>query len=272
MDFNRAALKADARAAIGTAKPHPMMVTLVFRLATAGLTVLVMFIALASGSGTLTDALAGAALGLGFYPEGLLTRGQLLIMIFLNLVMGLFSAVMGVGYTAYGMHLARRERADYQDLIDSFGITGRILRTMLLTFVLVVLWLIPYGVMMTAVLAVTIQRLDFYGLMAVYFLLVLGMIVYGYLIELRYAMTYFFLLDEPEMGVREAVRSSVQVMRGWKWTYCKLQLSFLGWALLSCMTMGVLGLWLSPYEAATYTNFYDFITSRRSTARIRPEW
>lgn len=38
-----------------------------------------------------------------------------------------------------------------------------------------------------------------------------------------------------------------------------LDLSFLGWILLTPFTLGILGLWLNPYMGAAEANFYDYV-------------
>lgn len=37
-----------------------------------------------------------------------------------------------------------------------------------------------------------------------------------------------------------------------------MDLSFLGWEILSVLTLGILGLWVSPYIAASEANFYHW--------------
>lgn len=46
------------------------------------------------------------------------------------------------------------------------------------------------------------------------------------------------------------------MMKGSKWEYFVLMLSFLGWDLLTGRTLCVGSLWLKPYKHATYANYY----------------
>jgi uncharacterized membrane protein len=59
----------------------------------------------------------------------------------------------------------------------------------------------------------------------------LGSLWIGY----RYAMAPYLLIDHPELGASAAVRESVAMMKGWKWEFCKLDLSFLGWHLINAL-------------------------------------
>lgn len=45
-------------------------------------------------------------------------------------------------------------------------------------------------------------------------------------------------------------------MQGHKWELFVLDLSFIGWAILSGLTLGIGFIWLIPYEQATKANFY----------------
>ena len=46
-------------------------------------------------------------------------------------------------------------------------------------------------------------------------------------------------------------------MRGHKWEAFVLELSFLGWDILSLFTCGILNVfWVMPYKHATYAEFY----------------
>ena len=48
-------------------------------------------------------------------------------------------------------------------------------------------------------------------------------------------------------------------MRGHKFDYFALQLSFIGWAILACLTFGIGFLWLIPYIQLTSIEFYRYI-------------
>ena len=48
-------------------------------------------------------------------------------------------------------------------------------------------------------------------------------------------MAPYLLIDHPELGASAAVRESVAMMKGWKWEFCKLDLSFLGWHLINAL-------------------------------------
>ena len=95
-------------------------------------------------------------------------------------------------------------------------------------------------------------------LMYVYtFLWTLLLIVPGIIKGFSYAMTPFILKDNPNMKNNEAIELSMAMMDGHKWDLFCLELSFIGWALLCILTLGIGYLWLSPYMYASYAAFYE---------------
>ena len=47
------------------------------------------------------------------------------------------------------------------------------------------------------------------------------------------------------------------MMDGNKWRLFCLDLSFIGWYLLSILTLGILALWISPYNMMARAEFYE---------------
>ena len=72
-----------------------------------------------------------------------------------------------------------------------------------------------------------------------------------------YAMTPFILKDNPEMKNNAAIEESMRMMDGHKLELFLLDLSFIGWALLSLLTCGIGFLWLVPYMNMARVNFYE---------------
>ena len=76
-------------------------------------------------------------------------------------------------------------------------------------------------------------------------------------------MTPYILHDNPEMSARECIRQSQKMMDGYKMKFFLLQLSFIGWFLLCCITMGIGFLWLQPYIITTEAKFYEELKARQ---------
>lgn len=95
-------------------------------------------------------------------------------------------------------------------------------------------------------------------LLYVYILLwTLLLIVPGIIKALSYAMTPYVLKDNPNMKSNEAIEESMRLMSGHKAELFLLSLSFIGWALLSLLTLGIGFLWLIPYMQTACAYFYE---------------
>lgn len=95
-------------------------------------------------------------------------------------------------------------------------------------------------------------------LMSVFvFLWSLLLIVPGIVKAYAYAMTPYILVERPELSANEAISLSSRMMKGHKFDLFYFQLSFLGWALLGILTLGIGFLWLSPYYMTAQAAFYQ---------------
>ena len=74
-----------------------------------------------------------------------------------------------------------------------------------------------------------------------------------------YAMTNYILIDNPNMTANEAITESRKMMNGHKFDLFILDLSFIGWYILSSFTFGILLLYVQPYHLAARAEFYENI-------------
>lgn len=89
------------------------------------------------------------------------------------------------------------------------------------------------------------------------FLWTLLLIIPGIVKSLSYAMTPFILRDNKDMEYNAAIEESMRLMEGNKWKLFKLLFSFIGWILLSILTMCIGMLFVSPYMYAAMAAFYE---------------
>ena len=82
------------------------------------------------------------------------------------------------------------------------------------------------------------------------------LIVPGILAALDYSLTIPCLLDDPELGIREALRRSRAIIHGHRWQFWKLCLRMCGWGILCIFTLGIGLFWLWPYSITAYMVFY----------------
>lgn len=82
------------------------------------------------------------------------------------------------------------------------------------------------------------------------------LIVPGVIVACGLSMTFFIMVDDPNISGIDALQQSWNMMRGQKWNYFCLQLRFIGWILLSILTCGIGFIFLEPYMIAASQNFY----------------
>ncbi len=84
----------------------------------------------------------------------------------------------------------------------------------------------------------------------------LALMVFYTIKTVAYSMTPWILADNPQIGYRRALRLSIDMTQGEKGKIFVLDLSFIGWALLAILTVGIGLLFLAPYISATYAELY----------------
>ncbi len=74
--------------------------------------------------------------------------------------------------------------------------------------------------------------------------------------DLCFLKAIIFYLKNPSKSITQCIKESVDMMNGHKWDLFYLELTFIGWWLLTAITVGIAGLWVAPYVKVTETNFY----------------
>ena len=88
-------------------------------------------------------------------------------------------------------------------------------------------------------------------------------IVPGLIKYYSYRMVPYILADDPEIGAMEAINRSRSMMNGNKWKAFVLDLSFLGWDLLSVVTLGLVGIfYVNPYKYSTGAELYQVLKNQ----------
>ncbi len=140
----------------------------------------------------------------------------------------LVNAFLALGSTSYFLKVSRNEEVSFKELFNKTKY-----------------WLLYIGV--------SIMTSIFIGLWS------LLLIIPGIIAAYRYSMVQYILVDNPELGVMGSIRRSKEIMQGHKWEFFVLELSFIGWMLLSVLTFGILLFYVSPYMNVTNANFYNCI-------------
>ena len=92
-------------------------------------------------------------------------------------------------------------------------------------------------------------------ILGVLFVLIQGNVL-NVIVTLPFVMTYFLMADDLDMGGIQALKASAAMMKGHKWRYLRMQISFIPLLFLSVFTLYIALLWIVPYLQMTVTMFY----------------
>lgn len=94
-------------------------------------------------------------------------------------------------------------------------------------------------------------------------------IVGGIIKYYSYRMVPYLLAENPDLKPLQAISLSRRMMDGHKWECFLLDLSFLGWGLLSLISFGLVGIfYLNPYKLATISEFYVGLRDQAQKADV----
>ena len=267
MELNRKELKREAKACMAGRRPNTYLVALVYLLI---LLVLQFLSVRIRYPGVGLQQLAALYSGRGLDEETILrllysspgTIGTLLYY-----AIEIMALIVGLGFISFSLLVSRRSEAGFGNLFDGFGIFFRALWLSILRALLLALWALPAAIgaaMLMVVLqgelgllpfALPVGNIPLYCFAAV-------LIIAGTVLELiaayRYSMCFFILLDAPDKTAFQCLRESRDMTRGYKGKLFVLDLSFLGWMLLSVIPFVIL--YTLPYITVTQANCYRVLS------------
>lgn len=85
----------------------------------------------------------------------------------------------------------------------------------------------------------------------------------GVIFAYAYRMVPYLIKDYPNLSTTEIMRTSRKMMKGYKWNLFLLDLSFIGWAILTILTCGIGLLWFIPYQYTAVAHFYEDLKDER---------
>lgn len=148
---------------------------------------------------------------------------------------------LAYGFAILFLNLFREGKPiDIGKLFDGFKDFGRVWGTLILVAIYTILWTC---------------------------LLIIPGIVKSY----SYALTPFILKDEPELKYNAAIEKSMRMMDGYKMKLFLLDLSFIGWMILSILTLGIGLLFLQPYMNTARAAFYEDLKAELSDRYVSEE-
>ena len=145
---------------------------------------------------------------------------------FFSVLVTLVMLVLNGGFYIYCMGVRRGAEMPYSTLADGLGVAGKLIWCAIQMAVKIFLWSMLFFIP---------------GIIAVY----------------RYRFAIYNILTDDSISAGEAIWRSCRQTQGMKWQLFVLDLSFLGWALLSNVTFGLLNIWLTPYMTMCDLGYYE---------------
>lgn len=224
MDFPRKQIKANARAAL-SANYWPVVGILFLGSILASIISTVAYVP--SYVATITAAMNG------YYTDAATAaNGASTVVSILGILVAVVFEV-GIAWFAYSVY--RGETPDVGNLFIAFkdGRLGRVLGGMLLVTLYTILWSLLF-------------------------------IIPGIVKAYQYAMMPYLLIDRPDLSIKECFAMSKEMTSGHKWHLFVLDLSFIGWALLAALTLGILDIfYVAPYLTLAQAGAYDYLKRTR---------
>ena len=260
IELNRRELKREAKASMARRRPSTYLVVLAYLLIVLVLQFLSMRIRYPGLDWqALTTLYAGSLEQQEAILLSLLYGSPGTIGMLLFYAIEIMSLIVGLGFVSFCLLVSRREEAGFGSLFDGFGIFFRALWLSVLRALLLMLWALP-ALIGTVFAAMYLQ--GFGDETFVY--LAAGLNIVGLVLEIiaayRYSMCFFILLDAPDKGAFQCLQESRNMTRGYKGKLFVLDLSFLGWMLLSAIPFVVL--YTLPYMQVTQANYYRVLSGR----------
>ena len=241
--IDRKELKAAARETIRQTRPHAVWVTLAV---TAAL-LIVQGLSL-SLNGDLEAYRATYESILAGKPEFVMPSGAVSLPGWLlTVALDVMGMVLSVGYSLYILRLSRHKNPSFGDVFDAFGVFLRAVWISILRSVVISLWSFVYAVP-AALFAATMDPV-------VAAVICLPLLIPMFMAAYSYRLAVFIMLDEPAYSCGQCMALSRMAMNGRKWELFRLDLSFLGWILLSIVPF--VGLYVEPYMGVTAAGWYD---------------
>ncbi len=119
---------------------------------------------------------------------------------------------------------------------------------------------------------------EYYGVVKTQFFKGLYIFLWGLLLVIpgiiksyEYRMVPYIISKKPNMPYDEAIRVSRYMTDGHKWNMFVLDLSFIGWHILGALFFGIGGLFVIPYEEASFARLFN-ILSGYDDMNIEPDY
>ena len=197
----------------------------------------------------------GLTLIVNYALQGTIPEDKYLLGIGLTLLINLLLNLVQFGYQGLCLDCARgEEELPVSGLLAGTHLPLRVFGLYILSTLLIFVQSFPY--MLALMLGMV--ALSYLGVFGIF---LMSPVVIWYLwsvikVAARYVLAPMVLWDRPEMPAMDCLNLSRTMMQGHEGKYIWLIVSFIGWLLLSAVTMGIASMYVTPYMGVTLAMFY----------------
>lgn len=178
--------------------------------------------------------------------------GYTIAVYLLTMIATIFLGVMNTGIALYFLNLACDRTASVSDLFYGYRyLFKKSLALSVINTLISSVPLIPYNICYYMFESTMDSQWGLWTSLSY----LLGILIY-LPIFIALSQSYYLLLDFPKSGIRQIFSYSIKIMKGHKWKYFYIQMSFFPLLTLGLLTFGIGNLWLVPYMNMTCTLFF----------------
>ena len=193
-----------------------------------------------------------------------------LIYLISSLIILLLTGILHAGYKSMYLHISRKQEAAVTDIFFCFrNHADRALFLLLALIAINLVCSLPFIALMYFISGMRITS-DFSIMIPLAnpgrtLLIAAAWGCFLIFVNLRFAPVFYLFADDPYQSTMFYLSESQRLMQGNMLRFLKLQLSFLGYALLCLLTFGIGLLWLLPYIHVSNAGFYDTLDKNSET-------
>lgn len=158
-----------------------------------------------------------------------------------------------------------KEKIVFSDYVEGFSFWNKGILATLWQCVCFFLWFLLFFVCFAIIMGVSVLLIDanlsFVGT-AIIFVGIIIFYVFIFSKYYSYCMNLYILANNPKIKIKKALALSIKITNGYRGKLFLLDLSFFGWYLLCCLTLGIGIIFYSPYYMMTFSNACEFLRKK----------
>lgn len=188
-----------------------------------------------------------------FVQESIIhSYSSLFIFTFIQLII---ATPLYVGVMMMNMACIRGEEIKVTDIFKGFGRLYAVYGTNLLRAAIIALLTTPL-----LLVPLTMSKDPFLVPLMVSTITFISNLIFGTI----FAQVDNIVADEKDVNIIEAIKQSINLMKGHFIEYIVFDLSLIGWILLVIVTFGIAAIWVIPYINLCYVYFYKYLREEKT--------